>query len=91
MEPLYVLSTYQHTYPSFQMPKSTFNIPLGNVIEHVTETWRTWRGNCTTEKQVPFHLDNAPKDANASSSKKSTGTQASDSTVNVKILQDLNM
>lgn len=63
-------------------PRSTFTVPLGDVIELVTETRRTRRGNRTTEKQVPFHSNNACEDAKGSSSKKknTAGTQASDST-----------
>jgi hypothetical protein len=62
-------------------PRSTFTVPLGDVIELVTETRRTQRGNCTTEKQVPFHSNNACEDAKGSLSKKknTAGTQASDS------------
>ena len=36
-------------------PKSTFSIPMGDVIEVVTETKRSKRGVRTVEKEVPFH------------------------------------
>jgi hypothetical protein len=57
-------------------------MPLGDVIEVVTQSWRTWQGKHTTEMQVPFHSGKEAKAANALPSNNATGSQPSDTVAN---------
>jgi hypothetical protein len=66
-------------------PKSTFTVPLGNVVELVTETQKTHRGNHTSEKQVPFHTGKEAEETKLSSSRLTVGSHTKDSTAQVAL------
>ena len=49
-------------------PKKTFTVPMGDVVEVVTQTRRSKRGIRTTERDVPFHSSKPKKSEKASGS-----------------------
>jgi hypothetical protein len=49
-------------------PKTTFTVPMGDVVEVVTQTRRSKRGIRTTEREVPFHSSKPKKSGKASGS-----------------------
>jgi hypothetical protein len=65
-----IISHYiRSIYFYFHMPpKTTFTVPMGDVVEVVTQTRRSKRGIRTTEKEVPFHSSKSKKPSKASGS-----------------------
>jgi hypothetical protein len=66
-----IISHYYHCIHSFfsMPPKTTFSIPLRDVVEIVSETKRTKRGLRTTEKEVPIDSSKDKKTGQSSRSK----------------------